>query len=66
MDCLQTATQQPLHMNKKILPHICLGALFTQDCFGVVPKFFVDMLLGNSFTDLFIREIFLSERKAVT
>lgn len=65
MPNLQTAVQNSLHMDGKILLHIRFGTQCTRTWFGIIFSIDVDMLRGTSFIDRFIHGIFHSEQNLV-
>lgn len=62
---LRTATKQPSHLDGLTLLNLLIGNLDTRVWPEIVPQHSVDILLRTAFIDRFIRDIFLSERKAV-
>lgn len=60
---LQIATKLPQPLDGLILLRIRLGKLSIRTWFGIAPHLTVEILFGISFTDCFIRGIFLVERK---
>lgn len=59
----RTATKEPIHLQGTILLHHQIGNLNTRVWFSIFPNLAVDLLLGTSFVDRFIRGIFPGERK---
>lgn len=57
---LRKATKQPLHMNRKILLHERFGAQWVRLWLSIVPNLAVALILGTSFIDLLICNIFSS------
>lgn len=62
---LQTAAKQPLHNERKILPHVRFGSLRVKVWFRVVHSLDIDMFLGTSYIDQILYGIFPSERQVV-
>lgn len=62
---LLTATMEPVRLHETILLHLRIGDLTARVWSGIVPILAVDVLLGTSFIDLFVRSNFPSERKVV-